>query len=230
MTLQSFGKLLKKRSWIIAVFTIITTVAAGIYTAYWVEPTYFNSSTLLVNERNRQQAQLRVEEVMLYEKLMGTYKDILMSRRILSPVAEKYGKGVTPNNISEYVRVSTKSNSQIITISVYHTDYLIATELANLIASQFRDNLQHIMTVNNVEILDPAIYSEAHPPVKPKKLLNIAVAFFLGLSMSITLVLLVHLLDTRIRSEEDLSGLLTYPLIGSVPNFEKSNGKLFYHN
>ncbi|QMV41369.1 hypothetical protein FPL14_09330 [Cohnella cholangitidis] len=230
MSAKDWLQVFKKRWRLLLLFPLLFAAIAAYLSYYVTSPIYTNTCTLLVNEQNRPNSStLSVEEVTLYEKLMGTYKDVIMSNRILHPVAEAYGNGITPGNIGQIVKVSTKVNSQVISISVTHANHKIATDIANKVADQFKNNLPSIMTVNNVQILDYAAYQDHPVPVKPNKKLNIALGLFLGVGLSASIIVMLQLFDTRIRNENDLYDILHYPLLGSVPSFEHAKRKTFYH-
>jgi len=229
ISLQDFVRILRKKWWIIALTAVLFACVSGYVSFYRLTPVYSNSSTLLVNEREQRNYSLTFDDVMLYEKLMGTYKDILMSKRILNPVSAQMGQAghpMTPDDLSRQIKITTNPSSQVIRITVNDMDYKVATDIANLMAETFSTNLKTIMTINNVQILDSAELRPHPIPVKPNKELNVAIAFIMGIFISVTGVLFLHFIDTRVRSEEDLSGLIDYPLLGSIPSYKgKHSGR-----
>ncbi|MBP1149891.1 MULTISPECIES: chain length determinant protein EpsF [Methylocaldum] len=64
----------------------------------------------------------------------------------------------------------------------------------------------------NVAVLNPA--KPPLRPSRPKVLLNVAVAAFLGVILAVSFALLLELLDRRVRSPEDLSITLGLPVLG----------------
>jgi len=54
-------------------------------------------------------------------------------------------------------------------------------------------------------------------PVKPKKKLNIALAFVLGLMASVSLAFLLEFLDNTIKNPEDVAQHLELPVLGMIP-------------
>nr|WP_277441925.1 Wzz/FepE/Etk N-terminal domain-containing protein [Pelotomaculum isophthalicicum] len=54
-------------------------------------------------------------------------------------------------------------------------------------------------------------------PVKPKKKLNIAIAFVLGLMASVSLAFLLEFLDNTIKNPEDVAQHLELPVLGMIP-------------
>lgn len=214
--------ILRKKWWFITIATCIAFLVAGYLNYYYLTPMYKNSSTLLVNDREQnQQSNMRLDDVMLYEKLIGTYKDIIVSKRILGHASEQFN--LPYEKLLEMVSVSSRSNSQVITLTVTSPNYNQATELVNYVAETFRTLLPEIMTVDNVQILDPAIEDKNPIPVKPNKKLNIAIAFFLGFLLSSLLVVIYYFIDSRIREETDLGSLTELPIIGAIPRYDKKS-------
>ncbi len=54
-------------------------------------------------------------------------------------------------------------------------------------------------------------------PVKPRKMLNMAVAFVLGLMASVALAFVLELLDNTIKTPEDVAQHLDLPVLGMIP-------------
>ncbi|MGX2039525.1 chain length determinant protein EpsF [Methylocaldum sp. MU1018] len=70
----------------------------------------------------------------------------------------------------------------------------------------------------NIAVLNPA-----KPPLRPSRprlLLNVAVAGFLGVVLAVSLALLLELFDRRVRSPEDLSIALGLPVMGVLTDAE----------
>ncbi len=80
---------------------------------------------------------------------------------------------------------------------------------------QIQSNLESQTNQTNVSMLAPAT-----PPAKPsspKVLLNMALAFVVGLILAVGLALLGELMDRRLRTHEDVAGLLDLPVLGELP-------------
>jgi capsular polysaccharide biosynthesis protein len=224
LTLLDVLKIIRKRLWLLFVIVIFVVSVTAYLNYFYLTPYYSNSSTLLVNDRNSENSP-SLNDVLVYEKLIGTYKDIIRSKRILDPVVANYGEGLTYESLIQMLSVSSQPNSQVITVTITSKDYPQATELANLTAETFSQLLPQVMTVDNVQILDPAEIGKKPAPIKPRKIFNLFIASFLSGFVALSLILIVHLLDTRIRSEEDLVEAADYPLLGSIPNFDNKKNQ-----
>ena len=82
-------------------------------------------------------------------------------------------------------------------------------------------------TVSKVSIVDSALMPSGS--IKPKRKMIVAVAFLLGLLAGVALILLRELLDTTVKSKEDIDRLSTVPMYGVVPVVKgKKFGSVFF--
>jgi capsular polysaccharide biosynthesis protein len=224
LTLFDVLRIIGRRFWLLAVIVTIVASFAVYLNYFFFTPYYSNSSTLLVNDRNSDNNP-SLNDVLVYEKLIGTYKDIIRSKRILVPVVDQYGGDLTYRSLIQMLTVSSAPNSQVITVTVTSTDYKQATELANRVAETFSRLLPQVMTIDNVQILDSAERLEDPIPVKPRKKFNVFVSFVFSVFASAVLILVLHVLDTKVRTEEELVKAAEYPLLGSIPKFDRKKRK-----
>src|SRR5690606_19621051 len=100
--------------------------------------------------------------------------------------------------------------------------------IANTVAEVFQEEIQVLMNVDNVNILSPAVLPENPSPVKPNKMLNMAIALVIGLMIGVGLSFLLEYLDTTVKTEQDVEELLGLPILGFIskmPDSKKSARK-----
>jgi len=76
------------------------------------------------------------------------------------------------------------------------------------------------MNIQNVQVVDEAVELSNPTAVKPNKKLNIAIAFILGLMVSVGLAFLLEYLDNRLRTEDDVQRYLKLPILGVIVEYE----------
>ncbi len=81
------------------------------------------------------------------------------------------------------------------------------------------------MSVDNVTILSKAEVAEGQSPIKPNKMLNVAIAFVVGLMASVGLAFLLEYLDNTFKKEEDIEKFLGLPVLGVISHIEEDNVK-----
>ena len=79
--------------------------------------------------------------------------------------------------------------------------------------------------IDNIHILSPAELPENPVPIKPQPVLNMAIAFVVGLMLSVGIAFLLEYLDNTVKSEQDIEKLLGLPVLGAIseidPNEER---------
>lgn len=79
------------------------------------------------------------------------------------------------------------------------------------------------MNVDNINILSVAEISENPSPIKPNKLLNIAISAVIGFMLGIGFAFLLEFLDTTIKSEQDIEEILSLPIMGIVSSISEKD-------
>ena len=71
------------------------------------------------------------------------------------------------------------------------------------------------MPNGNVRVIEAVQLPEN--PVAPNKTMNVAIAFLLGLMVSVGLVFLIEYLDNTFKNKENLERELDIPVLGVIP-------------
>ena len=63
-------------------------------------------------------------------------------------------------------------------------------------------------------------------PIKPNKVMNIAIAGVLGVMIGLFVIFLLEYLDNKIKTPQDIEKHLGLPLLGVIPDeFSKKGGR-----
>lgn len=227
ISLYDIFKVLKKRIVLILSITIISTLAAAIISFYVLTPIYQASTQILVNQKtSEQQNQIQTTDIQTNLQLINTYNVIIKSPVILSKVIEILDLNTTPSALSNQITVSNANNSQVVNISVQDEQAFLAVDIANTVAQVFQEEIKELMNVDNVNILSLAELPENPSPVKPNKMLNMAIALVIGLMVGVGLAFLLEYLDTTIKTEQDVEELLGLPILGFVSKITDANSEV----
>lgn len=79
------------------------------------------------------------------------------------------------------------------------------------------------MRTSNVAVIDPAVPPTS--PVRPRPLLNLALAGFLGLFVGLGGVFLAEFLDTTVKSADEIGQLLGVPILGRIPEIRPDSDR-----
>lgn len=221
MSLREYFLILQKRLWVIILITIVAVVASGIVSFFVLEPEYQTFTTLMVGKPKDYQnydQKLEYNELLLNQKLVNTYGQIVKSRVVADEVIKNLNLDLTFKGFTNKVNVNLVKDTEIIKIEVTDTDPQLAAQIANETAQVFMKSVTEIMKIENIQVIDEAQVPES--PIKPRPKLNMAIAGVLGLMVSIFIVFLLEYLDNTIKTPEDVQRYLELPVIGTIPEFD----------
>ena len=217
--LREYFFILKKKMWIIVTSMIICGLISGIVSFFVLTPVYEANTSLIVNKEveNELAEMTTSDDLRFVQQLALTYGEIIKSRTVITSTIEKLDLDMTYEALAGAVSVTNVSDTQIIKISVQHNNPLIATKICNTIPEIFSTEVQRIVKASGVEVVDKAIVPEN--PIKPNKIMNIAIAVVLGAMASVFVIFLIEALNTKIKEPKDIEEKLGIPVFGVVPKY-----------
>ncbi|WP_313427564.1 YveK family protein [Siminovitchia terrae] len=223
ISLRELMETIRKRLNLIVLITMAAVLISGIVSYFVITPIYQSSTQLLVNQTKSDQTIVNPGEIQTNLQLINTYSVIIKSAAILNQVNEDLDLGMTVSQLDKKITVQSEKDSQVVNITVQDPDPNQAAEIANQIATVFQKEIVDIMNVDNVSILAKAEVGETQSPVKPRPLLNIAIAFIVGLMAGIGIAFLLEYLDNTVKTEQDVEKLLELPVLGAIATFEEQD-------
>ena len=215
--LREYFGIVKKRFWIVALITIIAVVVSGVISFFMLNPVYEAKSTLIVNtEKNEETQMITGDQFNVTQKLAVTYGEIIKSRSVLDDVIKNLKLDDEYGDLVKNVTVSTVKDTQIISISVQDTNKEKARDIANEIPKVFKKEAKRITKANDIQVIDKAILPQN--PIKPNKMMNMAIAAVLGAMIGLFVVFLIEYLDNKLKTPQDIEKHLGLSVLGVVPN------------
>lgn len=95
-------------------------------------------------------------------------------------------------------------------------DQSVAEQIYLLLRNRYEEvRITEAMQTADVMVIDPSIVPRR--PIKPRVMLNVAIAAFLGLFVGVGLAFVLEFLDTSIKSVEEAESYLELPVMGRIP-------------
>lgn len=215
--LKEYFQVIKKRAWIIVLITSIAIIASAIISFFILSSVYEAKTTLIVNSDKAPGTEvITTDQINVSEKLAVTYGEIIKSKSVLDEVADTLGLKGGYEEIADNINVSSVNQTQIIEASVQDTNPRRAADIANAIPKAFTKEVKRITKANSVKVIDKAIVPKI--PIKPNKVMNVAITAVLGIMMSLFVIFLLEYLDNKIKTPQDIEKHLGLPLLGVVPH------------
>lgn len=204
---------------LIGIITVVFMVITALVTVFMIDKQYESYTTLMLGKTNVSDqegtSELTYNDVILNQKLVATYGEIMKSKVITNKVINDLELDMSSQQLGGMIAVNTLNNTEILKITVTHTDAVVASNIANEIATTFKEYISKLMKLDNVSVIDEAV--ESNTPVSPRTTMNIAISFVLGLVISVFIVFLKEYLNTKIMSPKDIEKISKYPLLAVIP-------------
>ncbi|MEH7239554.1 YveK family protein [Bacillus sp. JJ1562] len=217
ISLKEIFQTIKKRLLLIIMITVVAVATVGVISFFFLTPVYESSTQILVNQKTSDQQYINQSDIRTNLEIINTYNEIMKTPAILDLVKEELNLS---EPLGDLISVGSLNNSQVMKVTVQHTDPKMAVDIANTTANVFKTEIVKIMNVDNVSILSPAELLENPVPVKPNPMLNMAIAIVVGLMAGIGLAFLLEYLDNTIKTEQDIEKLLGLPVLGGIAQID----------
>lgn len=216
----------------IILLILIFMVSGLIYSVGFVTPMYTSSTTLVlvgtesVNDTETQQTEsITPTDITINSKLVSTYRELVKRKSILGQVISNLGIQIDEEELRKHIEVTAVEDTELIEISVSDENPTYAAKIANEIANVFREKIAgEIYKINNVYIVDQA--EVASEPSNVNHVKNVVIFAFIGAVVAVMYVLIANMLDTTIKTQEDIEKMIKIPVLASIPMYDMEMEKL----
>lgn len=222
ISLKELFSVLRKRLSMIISITFVAALISAIVSFYFITPIYESSTQILVNQKKKDNSIVQYNEVQTNVQLVNTYSVIIKSPAVLDKVKDKLNLDMSVQELNKKINVAAEKDSQVFSVTVQDADPKTATNIANTVAAVFKEEIVNIMSVDNATVLSKAEVIKGQSPVKPRPLLNVAIACVVGLMTAVGLAFLLEYLDNTVKSEQDIEALLGLPVLGVISQMDDS--------
>lgn len=241
ITVRDLWNVLKRAFILMIICALLLALGAGIYTAKFVQKIYTSSVdyVLLVKEGSSAQTEKGTVEslnnaLVVGAKAIPTLSSYLitetMMESVLRYVADMHAlEPQNPDYVLEYTyTASALKKTFTFTLPEEETDLVFGVSCRAFSAHDSRVILNAFGAVVNeraTNVVDDVFYIEACDPPKdgtltsPSLSRNVLLAAVIGAVLPYIVFLIIALLDSRIKEEEDLKDSFEQPLLGQIPHF-----------
>lgn len=230
---ELFGLFVEKKAQI-ALIILIFIILGFIYSLGFVTPMYESYTTLLLVKADGTTTtdpttglptdSITTTDVTLNSKLVATYSKLIESKSVLRQVISNLGiPELTENALRNNITVSAVEDTEVIEIRVQNENASYAAKIANEIATVFAAKVSEFYNINNVNIVDEA--EVAQGPCNVNHARDIAIFTLIGIVVAAAYVLIVNMLDTTVKTTEDIEKNIGLPVLASIPVYDFENGK-----
>ena len=210
--LMEIARLLLHKWKLLFIALLAGAVVGGAYCAFLLETTYRAEASLYITSN---ESLLSFSDLQLSSALTEDYAYIIKSRTVLERVIYK--------QLGEIVTVTNPDSSHVIRIGVTTTDPQMSRNIANSLLNISADQINQIVGNGMPSVIDESVI-HAVAEVKPSMKKYCALGGILLFVLAAGVLIVRMLMDTTIKSEDDVTRYLGVPLLASVP-YAKNFGK-----
>ena len=200
------------------IIVLILVIGVGnAYTLLTRTPMYKSETSIVLVSENKEN--YNTTELQLNKNLVGTYTEIIKSRKVLEPVIKNLKLKTSYAQLKSRVTVTSVQNTEIIKVTVADSNPKEAKKIANEIAKVFSTEIQKIYNLNNVTVVDKA--TKATAPYNVNYLKDNVIYLAIGLVLSCGIIFIKFYFDTTIKTSEEIENKLGITVLGIVPKVEK---------
>lgn len=220
-------------NWVLILGMTLLGLAAAAALSYLATPAYEAQSKVYVSVRTDTQASGDLLQGSNFaQQNMATFAELATTESVLNPVAEELELDRTDAELAEQVNVTAPADSTLLDITVTDEDPELAAALANEVGAQLKTLVEEELESRQGDADDSpvqinTVQSAAVPsdPVSPRVAVNLLLGLLLGFAVGVGVAILRHVLDTRIRSLDDIEAITDAPILGKIVDDPQAHKK-----
>ncbi|HFU4486704.1 TPA: YveK family protein [Streptococcus suis] len=206
-----------RKKFLILLTAILTTGLAFAYSAFLATPQYDSTTRLyVVNQSGDNGAVITTQDLQAGSFLVKDYQEIILSQDVLKNVTTTLG---ITEDIKGKITVTIPTDTRILSITVRDSDPDQAATIANTLRDEAAKKIIEVTKVSDVTTLEAALPAEN--PSTPQTKRNLVLGFVAGAFLATAFVLVLEVLDDRVKRPQDIEEGLGMTLLGVVPQAAK---------
>lgn len=213
--LRELYYVLRKKIIAIILTGLIFAGAAGVYSFFIAEPVYQSTARLYITTQSTSVtslADIQIGTVLTYD-----YVELIQSRTLVEEVIVNLGleEKESYGSIKSRLTVVNPEDTRILNISIEGPDPKENKALANEFAKVAKHKISEVMKTDEPSLWETAVSKGA--PIKPQKTKNIALGLIIGIFLASLIVVVSHLMDDAIKTNDDAERYLDLMVLGTIP-------------
>ena len=209
-------KLWSRKFFIIFIALVVGTIAL-LGSVFLIKPKYTSTTRIYVVSRTADS--ITNQDLQAGSYLVKDYQEVITSNEVLSSVIDKEKLSLTPNELSSMISVTIPTDTRVISISVEDDNAQEAATIANTVREVAAEKIKAVTKVDDVTTLEAAEVPKE--PSSPNIKRNTLIGVIAGGGLAVISIIVLEVLDDRVRRPEDIEDVLGLPLLGIVPDIDK---------
>lgn len=195
---------------------LVGALVLGAFQVFFVKPSYRAGAKIYITNTD---SMVTFADLQLSAALTDDYAQIIKSRTALNRVIEELELDITYDELEKLVEVVNPDSTHIIEIYVTCDDLELSRNIANALLNIGIRQIHQVIGSSEPTVID---YSEAEAveDVTPGLLVFLLVGAAAGVALVCTCLIVRMLMDTTMRTEEDIEKYLKLPVLAAIPYYK----------
>lgn len=214
--LKDFLRALIKKAWLVVLCAALLGASMYMYTVNFVTPKYQASVSIYVNNNSGNDGTyISSSDLAVALKLVSTYVNIIQSDTVLDKVIHETKLPLSTEQVRSMISAEAMGETEMFRVTVTTPNPNMSADIANAIASVAPAEISAIIEGSSAKIIDYAKVPQNQ--TSPNCAMSGIVGCVIGALLAVLVILLQTVMDTRIKSEEDLARICSIPVLGVIP-------------
>lgn len=216
MTLLELLKLMRKHLKLVIALPIACALATALF-AWLVMPNQYSASVSMyvLTKADTESGAVSSTDLSASQMLTNDVATLIQKDRVLNDTAA----ALQMTSLEGYdIKVTSETTTRVLTLTVTGESAQSVAIIANQLAATVDSVAQEAMDVRAVNAIDQAV--EPTSPSGPPRAMYTAVAFLAGIFLAVAIIVVLDMINTRVRSAEEAEELVGLPVIGRIPTIK----------
>nr|WP_302592973.1 Wzz/FepE/Etk N-terminal domain-containing protein [uncultured Marvinbryantia sp.] len=200
---------------------LVGAAALGAYQHFMITPTYQADAMIYITNTD---SMITFSDLQLSAALTEDYAKIIKSRTVLNRVIDELDLDIDFKQLGNLVTVENPDSTHIIHIYVTTDDLELSRNIANALMNISVSQIYQIIGSSEPTVIDYA-EAEAVENVTPGLMKYMAMGALLGAAVVCAILIIRMLMNTTMKTEEDIDKYLHLPVLAAVPYYSEKSMK-----
>ena len=206
-------QLLIRNLWIIILCFAVGGALAFGYTKFLVTPMYSASSEIYILTKTTSVTSLA--DIQMGAQLTADFEALAKTRPVVEGVIDDLDLDYTYEELVSMITTENPADTRFLKLTVTHEDPEMARNIANSLADVTSERVAYVMTTDKPNIVENAVTPKS--PSSPNTKKNTALGALAGAFLAIAILVLRHLMNDTIQTEEDVRKYLNLHTLAAIP-------------
>lgn len=201
----------------------LAAAAIGFSLAKFVIPKEYTSEALMYveNSTNKQEdTNLSINDINVAQKLVNTCQIIFKSNKLLGDLSTALNGEYSAEELKKMIDVQSVNSTEVLKVSVKAGSPDAAYRVAKKFTELAKVEFIRVIETGSIRDVDPAREPTNH--TYPSTMRFTLIAALIGLVGTYFIFLIIELLDTKVKPEDDLTSLYDLPVFAEILDFESA--------